>query len=49
MVVSRCHKKEVYIIHDYYVCSVCNIPCATMNLSFANKDVVNDARKQAET
>ncbi len=32
MIYSRCHKDEVYVVHDYYVCCTCHIHCDTMSI-----------------
>jgi hypothetical protein len=29
MIVSRCCKELVYVVHDYYVCEKCHVPCMT--------------------
>jgi len=33
MLVSRCCKSSVHVIHDYYVCNSCHIHCNTIDSS----------------
>jgi hypothetical protein len=30
MIISRCCKKNVYVMNDYFVCDKCGIPCHTV-------------------
>jgi hypothetical protein len=39
MVVSRCCKSKVYIMHDYYVCEECNVWCDTIAINTIIQDI----------
>ena len=53
MVVSRCCKKDVFLIcaesDSYYCCINCNRHCATIDLSLLATECNNDAGSEAET
>lgn len=48
MILSRCCKEAVDVIHDYYVCERCRKPCATITSSSYVKDDDNDAGNDVE-
>lgn len=48
MIVSRCCKKSIYIVHDYYVCEACSLACDTMILNHRQGETYHDARNDNE-
>ncbi len=33
MILSRCCRIDVFVLTDYYICSRCHRPCATLDVS----------------
>jgi hypothetical protein len=49
MILSRCCKAEVFVIHDYYACTICNLACDTISNTKSSKDYYDDTRRETET
>lgn len=52
MILSRCCKNIVYIVHDYYVCDKCHLCCATIDSSRivkTKKENFDDTRITSKT
>lgn len=47
MLLSRCCKKDIYVILDYYVCYACDLACDVTFINDIGK--YNDAREQTKT
>lgn len=50
MIVSRCCKAGLYIVHDYYVCDRCDLACDTMQLTgIVEREEQDDSGIETET
>ena len=49
MIISRCCKKPVYVLYDYYVCDACDLACDTLNIGRLLRDFSDDTRGTTET
>lgn len=51
---SRCCKKDIYVMVDYYVCGLCHMACdaidsSAINLFLIEKDFYDDTRRKTKT
>jgi hypothetical protein len=52
MLVSRCCKKDVFAMVEYYTCSACHFPCDIVLVNHNQKeyenDTTNDSRNESK-
>jgi hypothetical protein len=48
MIISRCCKESVYVVHDYYVCGKCNLACGTLSSLSWMSESYDDTRNDFE-
>jgi hypothetical protein len=46
--VSRCCKKDVFILIDYYQCSACHFPCVIVSGRNYCKENLNESRYEGK-
>ncbi len=47
-VVSRCCKKDVFAMVEYYTCSACHFPCGIVLVNHTQKESDNDAGHESQ-
>lgn len=48
MLLSRCCKAHVYVVHHYYVCEQCDFACDAFNKSRHIREDTNDTGSQSK-
>lgn len=48
MLLSRCHKGHIDVLHDYYVCVICGLACDTIFSPEWNSESHDDTRNAVE-